>query len=482
MKHWEKRAIELLHKSLKPIPQELNELDWKSKLSDNSEKLAQHLSAFANQENGGVLVFGMNELGKPTPLSINEYQEIIKKLGNIARENLDHALILDHKFETVEGSHLLFIYIQESQLKPVYLRGKTINDSYIRSSGQTRKMSKQEIQLLIKKSSGTRFEEEIALFDVSDDRVLNLIDYVSYFELMGKNLPANKSSILDNLLSEKLIYRNKSNFDITNLGAILFAKSLKEFDHLSRKAVRVIFYEGNNRIKTIKEHVELKGYANGFEGLITYISEKLPHNEVIGKALRKEVKMYPELAIRELVANAIIHQDFYATGTSSMVEIFSDRIEITNPGKPIINIMRFIDSPPQSRNEILASFMRRLNICEERGSGIDKVIFEIELYQLPAPYFVEKVNHTIVTLYSQKQLSEMDKSDKIRACYQHCCLKYVSNEKISNQSLRHRFNISNKNYPMASRIIAETLKAGLIKPADPESMSKKYAYYLPFWA
>ena len=84
------------------------------------------------------------------------------------------------------------------------------------------------------------------------------------------------------------------------------------------------------------------------------------------------------------MANALIHQDFSLTGTGPTVEIFADRIEVTNPGTPLIDTLRFIDEPPQSRNETLAATMRRLNICEERGSGIDKVISQVELYQLPA--------------------------------------------------------------------------------------------------
>lgn len=60
---------------------------------------------------------------------------------------------------------------------------------------------------------------------------------------------------------------------------------------------------------------------------------------------------------------------------------------ITNPGKPLIEPIRFIDEPPRSRNEDLAAFMRRINICKERGSGIDKVIDSVEAFQLPAPLF-----------------------------------------------------------------------------------------------
>lgn len=67
-----------------------------------------------------------------------------------------------------------------------------------------------------------------------------------------------------------------------------------------------------------------------------------------------------------------------------MIEIFDDRMEITNPGRPLVSPDRFLDTPPRSRNEALASFMRRVGICEERGSGVDKVVFQTEFYQLMA--------------------------------------------------------------------------------------------------
>ena len=246
--------------------------------------------------------------------------------------------------------------------------------------------------------------------------------------------------------------------------------------------MRVIIYQGKYKLKTKKEQVGQKGYAAGFKGLISYINDQLPMNEEIGKAFRKEVKMFPELAIRELVANALIHQDFSEKGTGPMIEIFDDRVEVTNPGKPLISTMRFVDHNPQSRNEKLAHFMRRLNICEERGSGIDKVIFECEYYQLPAPKFIEGENYTRINLYAYIKLGQMDKEDKFRACYLHSCIKYVQGEAMTNQSLRQRFGIAEQNYSIASRIISESIKSGLVKDYDSESNSKKHAKYLPFWA
>ena len=71
--------------------------------------------------------------------------------------------------------------------------------------------------------------------------------------------------------------------------------------------------------------------AVGFEGLVDYIKAQTPGNEVIKRAIRTTLPVYPEIAVRELVANAIIHQDFSITGAGPMIEIFSDRLEITNP-------------------------------------------------------------------------------------------------------------------------------------------------------
>ena len=101
--------------------------------------------------------------------------------------------------------------------------------------------------------------------------------------------------------------------------------------------------------------------------------------------MREQRTAYPILAIREAVANALIHQDFSITGTGPVVEIFQNRIEITNPGTPLVEITRIIDNPPRSRNEKLAALMRRLRMCEELGTGWDKIVITCELKQLPAP-------------------------------------------------------------------------------------------------
>lgn len=296
--------------------------------------------------------------------------------------------------------------------------------------------------------------------------------------MMHLPLPQDTNGILDRFLSENLIVKDEVGYGITELGAILFAKRLSDFDGLKRKMVRVIVYKGKNKIDTIREQSFDKGYAIGFKEMVAWINSQLPANEEIGLALRKDTRMYPEIAIRELSANMIIHQDFSEQGFP-MIEIYSDRISFSNPGQPLISVERFIDEY-QSRNDSLADIMRRLGICEEKGSGMDKAIFSIELYQLPPIRIQLQETRTETTIFAYRKFANLDKSERVMACYQHACLRYVSNEKMNNQSLRGRLGIEDKNYPMASRIIKDALEAKVIKEENADG--NKRHNYVPYWA
>lgn len=331
----------------------------------------------------------------------------------------------------------------------------------------------------------TPFEDQLAAENIHREEVLKLLDYAAYFELLRRPLPESNESIFHQLKEDRMICPTENGgWNITNLGAILFAKKLAEFRWLRRKAVRVIRYSDHSRVNALQEREGSIGYACGFKGIITFINQLLPVAEVIEKDIRKTVPMYPELAVRELVANALIHQDFQMTGTGPMVEIFEKRVEITNPGKPLVETQRFLDTSPHSRNEALASFMRRIGICEERGSGVDKVVSETERYQLPAPSFETSGDHTRAILYAYRPFSKMEKEDRIRACYLHACLQYVNHdvdhEFMTNRSLRKRFGITEKNSAMVSRVIKETNEAKLIRPYNSEA-SRKLMKYVPFW-
>ncbi len=465
------------------------EAEWFDFKENNTapNDMGEYISALSNSaalagKAFGYLIWGVAD--SDHSITGTNFTPSTQKMGNEELENwllqrLSPKLSFRFNEITVEGERVVILEIPRASHTPIQF----VNEEYIRVGSYKRKLKAipEKERELWRIFDTTPFEEHLAAENISVDEVLSLIDYPRFFELLNQPLP-EKPSILDRLSEESMITQSEAGgWDITNLGAILFAKHLDTFKHLNRKAVRVIQYKGTNRMGSAKELVGTKGYASGFEGLIEYINGLLPNNEVIGKALRKETSMFPDLAIRELIANAIIHQDFSITGTSPMIEIFDDRIEITNPGTSLVDTDRFLNSPPRSRNETLASFMRRVGICEERGSGIDKVVFQTEFYQLPAPLFETMDDATRTILFAHKEFAQMSKTDRTRACYLHACLKYANREDMSNSTLRERFNINAKNSSMVSRIIKDAQESELIKPFD-ESASRKAMKYIPFWA
>lgn len=243
-------------------------------------------------------------------------------------------------------------------------------------------------------------------------------------------------------------------------------------------------YDGLNKATTKLEQEGVKGYAISFQGLLQFVMSLLPQSEIVEQALRKKRTVYPEIALREIIANALIHQDFSVTGASPLIEIFDDRIEVSNPGGllPSKQLDRLIGTQPESRNEQLARAFRRYKICEERGSGLLKAGLEIELYGLPPIEFVASTNYFKVTLQAPKRFAKMSARERLDACYQHAVLKHYSGSAMTNTTLRERLKMPEKQRSMVSVLIQEAVDKRLVKPADPDNKSKKFAEYVPFWA
>lgn len=455
--------------------------------NDDPQKIGEYISALSNSAtlNGKAFAYLLWGIDNDThSITGTSFEPILARKGNEPLETWLLRLLnprIDFKFHEllIDGRKVVLLQIDRASRHPVAFEGV----EYLRFGESKRKLKDypEKERALWRILDQVRFEDTIAAEKLTADQVLSRLEYPAYFDLLQIPLPDGHSGILDILEKDRLISTCEAGgFNITNLGAILFARKLSDFSGLKRKAVRVIQYRGTDRTETIREQEGGRGYACGFEGLIGYINNLLPTNEVIGAALRRTLPMYPEIAIRELVANALIHQDFLTTGAGPMVEIFDDRIEITNPGEPLVDTQRFIDTPPRSRNELLASLMRRFRICEERGSGIDKVVFQVELFQLPAPLFERPDGFTRAVLFSHKPLSAMSKADRVRACYLHACLRYVMRQEMTNTTLRQRFGIGDKNVATASRLLAEAVESGLIVIANPGA-GTRIRSYLPHW-
>lgn len=479
--------LERLVRELTRLPAETGWVEFKVNNAE-PDMIGKRISALSNSatledQEQAYMVWGVED-GTHAIVG-TQFDPAAAKKGN---ENLEAWLVrilaprLNIRFHalTIDDRAVVVLEIPAAKNQPTRFDGR----EWIRVGSSTQPLGehREKEAELWRQFDRRPFETLIALADCDGDRVVSLLDSQAYFAGLNIPEPADRPGVLRKLEEDRLIQSNDAgHYDITNLGAMLYAKRLSDFPTLSRKAVRVIVYAGTSRIRTIREQEGGRGYAAGFEGLIEWINGQLPRNEVIRQALREDRPLYPELAVRELVANALIHQDFSIDGTGPMVEIFDGRIEITNPGAPLIAIDRLLNHAPRSRNEVLARFMRRIGICEERGSGVDKVVFETEEHQLPPPLWEQQDGAFRATLFAPKELREMDRNEKIHACYLHACLRYEMREAVTNTSLRDRFGVAPGNAAIVSRIIKDALEAGVIKPFE-EGQAKKSARYLPCWA
>ncbi len=476
-----------LIRELLKLPKECEWVEFKHNNSDK-EEIGSYLSALSNSaalvgKTSAYVIWGIED--HTHEIIGTSFDPFTQKVGNEELENwllqrLNPKLHFQFQCLQIDSKSVVVLEIPAASKHPTAFH----NEEKIRVGSYRKKLKdlpekERELWRALDKAP---FESIFAMEHIEGDRVLQLLDYISLFDLLEQPVPDGNQAILENLVSEDLVFHDETGgFNITNLGAILFAKRISDFSKLERKTMRVIRYKGISRIETLKEQPGGKGYASGFEGLIDYIMGQLPSNEIIEKALRKSVPMYPELAVRELVANAIIHQDFFEHGTGPMIEIFDNRIEVTNPGVPLIDTQRFLDSPPKSRNEKLASLMRRFGICEERGSGIDKVVSQTEYYQLPAPLFETPNGFTKAILFAHIDFDDMSKEDRIRACYLHACLQFVNRQKMTNKSLRERFGLEEDKVSVVTRVINASVDAELIINSS-SSESRRDTSYVPYWS
>ena len=467
-------TLETLNRWLADAP-ENEHLEFKeAKQQYDTTKLLRYCVALAN-EGGGHLVLGVSDKRPRQVVGTQAFQnrgEITARILEALRMRVD-VQELQHP----DGRVLVFAVPPRPAGTPLHHEGAYL----MRAGEELVPMSPDHLKRIFAEGGPDWFDRP-AWAGAGAEEVVALLDTQSFFDLMQLPYPTSRDGVLERLAQERLIERKTDGWSIANLAAILLAKRLDAFSpELARKAARVVIYEGTNKLATRYDEPQLQGYAVGFEKLVDFVHSSAPRNHFVEQALRDEVKMFPRQAIRELVANALVHQDFEATGQSIMVEMYTDRLEVSNPGLPPIKVERFIDEF-RSRNERLAELMRRMRVCEEKGSGIDKVIHLAEVFQLPAPDFRISETRTTAVLFSHQNFADMSKPDRIRACYQHCCLKYVSNERMSNQSLRERFRLPESKAATASQVIGATKEAGLIKSDESDTTSTRYARYLPFWA
>lgn len=466
------------------------ETEWIEFKHNNAEpeRIGRYISALANtaalaNTSRGYLVWGIED----------ETQDVVGTSFNpdatrVRGQELEFWLRLklrdsiDFSFEQteLEGRHIVLLSVDAARDRPVEFE----HIAWIRIGTNLTKLSdwptaEARLWAVLR---GESFETGAAQEGVLAEHLTSLLDLPAFFRRSRTPAPERQAEVL--IIFERLgviVSEDSGRWTITNMGALLFARDLRQFPSLERRAVRVVQYAGVDRMETLRRQDGAKGYAIGFTGLLAWVKAILPARETYVDGERRTEEVFTDLLLREVIGNALIHQSFVDTGNGPLVEVFEDRVEVTNAGAPLLPIDRLINLPAVSRNGKLAGMMRRMNLCEENGTGWDKIASETERAGLPAPK-VEVVEHaTRVIVYGPRKLTAMQREDKVRAVYFHACLRWASYDRLTNASLRSRFGISASNSSQVSRLINDAIEAGQIALYD-DTVGHRAKSYVPYWA
>lgn len=452
----------------------------------DSRQIGEDISALANgaalnDRPKAYMIWGVDDDMKIKGTYFDPQKEKVgnENLVNWLRQNLSRNASFEFESGLAAGVNVVVLTIGRAELFPVSFYGR----EYVKDGSYTKHLLNIPVlagKLWGKLSTGD-FESGTAKEDLTAADVLELLDFVSFFELAGIPLPGDQKSIVKRLIDEGfVIEQSDGRYSVTNLGALAFAKRLSAFGK-ERKAVRVVRYEGRRGAgKILKDSIFDKGYANGFKELMMFIEALLPSEYDMSETQRRTVTAYPASSVKEVVANSLIHQDLSVTNMRNLVEIFDSRMEVSNPGAPLIDVDRIIDTKPITRNEKLSSLMRRIGLAEGLGTGWDRIVEGCERLHAPPPDVRSETGYTLVILRPAMGFEDMTYVEKLRACYQHACVRYLNGGSMTNASLRERFGLGSTMTASVSRIIKRAVDKGVIKAHGPDT-SPKYMSYVPFW-
>ena len=482
--------IELIY-SLIGYPHETEWLEFKESNTDCTQ-VGRDISALANAaawlgRGAGYKIWGVDDRThqltgtsfNPLAAKAKGNQDLLIWLKTLLTANANYDFDqFDH-----DGMHFVVLTVRAASDQPVCFQGR----AYVREGSSTTALvsgSAREAELWRRLQRGD-FEARVAIEDIHADEVGDLLVIDAYFDLLGLRRPTDMEAAIVSLVEQDILRRQDNGLlSITNLGALLLARSMREFPGLTKRPLRVVRFAGKGSREILDDKTFDEGYALSLQAAEDFVMARIPSREVAEGAFRRIRHAYPQRAVRELTVNAVVHQDLSITGQGPLVAMYANRIEFSNPGASLIRPERVLNAQPKTRNNALAGLLRQMSLCEEVGTGWDLAVAACEdVHMLPPHMATDEELGTRVTLYEGAAFDRMSKLERLDAMYWHSCLRYADGESMSNQTLRGRFGLSDdtKSSLAMSRLIREGCERGLIKIEDVD-VGTKNRRYIPFWA
>lgn len=468
--------LELIEKVVKSRA-EYQYVELKAAKKGCPEKLYDSLSSFSNRDDGGIIIFGVDEKNDFDMCGVYDLQDIQQKITEQCdsmtpkvRPLFSYAQKDDKNFCSIEVPAL------DIADRPCYYSGKgRLKGSYVRVGTNDEPMTEYEIYSY--EAYRKKYQDDIRVIERVtnqgiDERALN-----EYIKLLSENKP-NLSKLQKDQISELMSITVNGKYTLAT--TILFGLYPQAyFPQLCMIATAIPGTEIGAIGKDDERFIDNRRIEGTIEDMleeaIRFVKKNTKIKTVIDSKTgkRRDIEEYPTKAVREVILNALVHRDYsiHTEGKPIQMQIFTDRIVISNPGGLYgrISLSQLGQIQPDTRNPVLATALETMSITENRYSGIPTIRREMSLRGLPMPQFEEKRGSFVVTLFGERTqpvTKAIDDGDILSFC----------STPRTRQEIADFLGIKSVAYVMKTYIapLINANKIALSNPEHPKSPNQKY--------
>ncbi|MDQ8187674.1 helix-turn-helix domain-containing protein [Pelagicoccus sp. SDUM812002] len=357
--------------------------------------LSREMVAFANAS-GGRIFIGINDQGKITGVkSTNPLKSKIQEMATAC----DPAITIE--IETFQN--LLVVHVPPGQNKPY----RCTKGFYLRNGANAQKLTTREITEFVQAEGKTRFDE-ILRDDIDAAATASPQLIGNYLETAGLE---NALPNLDTLGNLGAVQTRGNRRLLNNAGLLFFAE--KRPADLFHATITCALYKGTEKLDILDRKDFSAPLLQNIEDALLFLKQHLKTRYEITTLRRKNILEIPEVALREAVVNAVCHRDYYEKGANVMIELFDDRLDITNPGGlPKGLLPEKFGKLSIARNPTIASLLLRCGYIEKMGTGIHRIQKSLSDAKLPKAKFDYS---SVFTLTFTRVLSDADRKKAVKS-------------------------------------------------------------------
>lgn len=351
------------------------------------------VSAFANGE-GGTLIFGISD--DDQIIGLSDVQGDAEKISEEVKTKLDPVPAINLEIEEIEGKQLILLHIYPGQESPYYYIGDKQRLAFVRIGNESVVADRIQLKSLVLKGSGHTYDSLPSCYKFED---------MAFSKLRSVHYKRLQRSFDDNeFVSWGIVDENGK---LTNAGALLADESPVRQSRIF--CTRWNGLDMTNGLGEAIDDVELEGCIIGqLQDAVSFVRNNSHKKWWKEDDYREELPDYPERAVTEAIANAIIHRDYMQMGSEIHIDMYDDRLEIYSPGGmldgSLVQLLNPLTVPSKRRNPLLADFFSRLGLMERRGSGMKKIINTYKHFDYLScyhpPMFTSNASEFHVTLWN----------------------------------------------------------------------------------